>query len=676
MTNYCQKFLSKIPALILLAFLIVFFVSLVLFNSFLVGSKGRLEKNLADLLNRDVQIKKLFFLPPNFIFLKDVSFYDRTTISEKKPVVYIQSINCNFSLGALIFRRSLIISYVYIHKPKMEIINFAKLLKDNITVKEKSDFLTLKDGVRIVIKKAYLNFHESKKYIKGIFFDTNLKIDRNKNIASSGHVYLDCPLNIDPLYYNFIGSSMDEELALDNLELKRGKFYVKLWGALGYNTLRLNGYSSLSGLFEDNIPKGPLSKIKEKITVILSRILRRPHFILVSRVSPINYNIFDINCLMGLSINTIDVKNLSFTFNNIPMRIKGNILLSAPFLLNFTVSSYPDQPEEFRSINLKRFDSNFKVILHEDSLSGELVFEFLKKIDSRNAEQKINVIINDFSFYPILEGGSEDYFEIRYDKMEISYMAEKILYNIAINNFESSINLKDRSFKFDSAFYDGALSGEGKIDITDEGLKNYLNLRIKNVNVNKLGYLSQDFSNVYGRLNSKIYCTNYPNTSIRGAIVIDNGHLDNLSFFVWLSDFFKIPDLTTVEFNYLTAQFFINERLKRLEKIQLDSKDVILKGHFNVGADNLVSSILSLGLSKETLQTSSKFRPLLRLIEKDVTFLNFEFQLSGLFSSMNFKWLESNFKQKLQQLLPHRLEKQLQEEIEKITQPVSESPNL
>jgi hypothetical protein len=77
-------------------------------------------------------------------------------------------------------------------------------------------------------------------------------------------------------------------------------------------------------------------------------------------------------------------------------------------------------------------------------------------------------------------------------------------------------------------------------------------------------------------------------------------------------------------------------------------------------------------LPRDLLQTSSKFRPLLKVLQSDMPFLTFDFQLSGRVEAMNFKWLESDFKKKVQDYIPNfierHIEKKVEEAINSITQ--------
>ena len=93
-------------------------------------------------------------------------------------------------------------------------------------------------------------------------------------------------------------------------------------------------------------------------------------------------------------------------------------------------------------------------------------------------------------------------------------------------------------------------------------------------------------------------------------------------------------------------------------------KDLYLKGYFRVDRKDLVSSQLSLIFSRELLRKSRKFRPLLKLLEKELTSLSFDFQLSGNLHAMNFQWLDSEIKQTIQEKMPDFFERRIERGID------------
>ena len=78
----------------------------------------------------------------------------------------------------------------------------------------------------------------------------------------------------------------------------------------------------------------------------------------------------------------------------------------------------------------------------------------------------------------------------------------------------------------------------------------------------------------------------------------------------------------------------------------------------------MVSSRLSLALPRQLLKSSPKFQLLLALIGHKITSFGFDFQLSGPLKAINFKWLESDFKQQIQKFLPDFIERGIEKNIE------------
>jgi hypothetical protein len=59
-------------------------------------------------------------------------------------------------------------------------------------------------------------------------------------------------------------------------------------------------------------------------------------------------------------------------------------------------------------------------------------------------------------------------------------------------------------------------------------------------------------------------------------------------------------------------------------------------------------------------------------MKKDAEAVNFAFQLSGLYKSPNFKWLESDFKDKIKKMLPGFMERGIEKKIERAVQSIAE----
>ena len=163
-------------------------------------------------------------------------------------------------------------------------------------------------------------------------------------------------------------------------------------------------------------------------------------------------------------------------------------------------------------------------------------------------------------------------------------------------------------------------------------------------------------------------------SDLNGNITIHDGRLNDFEFFKWLADFFSLPSLYKINFDTLSMDFFVDDNGARLDKINLDSEEITLDGYFRQYKNNLVASKISLGLPKELLASSPKFAPLLRILGGDFKLLQFDFQLSGILNAMNFKWLESDFKLKLQDSIPNFIEKKIERKIEAAIKPIYENP--
>jgi hypothetical protein len=154
-------------------------------------------------------------------------------------------------------------------------------------------------------------------------------------------------------------------------------------------------------------------------------------------------------------------------------------------------------------------------------------------------------------------------------------------------------------------------------------------------------------------------------------MAIRKGYIMNFEFFKWLADFFNLPSLKRVDFGRATTNFTVNEKGASLLKMRLESQDVNVKGYFGLGQDSMVSSKLFLSLSRRKLKESPKFTPVLRLVSPELNSLSFDFQLSGNLNTMNFQWLESTFKNELQDAIPGFIQRKIERTVEEAISTIS-----
>ena len=96
-----------------------------------------------------------------------------------------------------------------------------------------------------------------------------------------------------------------------------------------------------------------------------------------------------------------------------------------------------------------------------------------------------------------------------------------------------------------------------------------------------------------------------------------------------------------------------------------------ISGYFDFDNEGLVSSKLFLALSQDLLRRSPKFKPVLKMFEEDEPYLGFDFQLSGNMSAMNFQWLPSEVKSKIQARIPDFIERSIERNVDAMMEPSS-----
>ncbi len=624
--SYLRKYLFRLLLFCLPTLIVIILIASTLFNYFLASAKGTIEQNLSEIFNQEILIEKISFSCPNFITIRNFSI--RKIGSEREsPPILIEKGRCIFSLWMLIIKGDFVIKKIEIDNPSIDYF----FVRDNF-----EDFLGAirsldqKQPLRLQIKRACLNLIQREMPQRWITFDAGFIIHSRRSIISWGLIDLE---NVIKMNYNLRVLMTKEGFMIEALDIESSQFTLKLWGVLENNVLTLNGSSSFSK-FSD-------------------------------------LSIHDLACAIKFNLPTISIENASFSLKNLPFALKGTVSFAQSPMLNLKFTSFPKQPEEIRLNNPKRFDMDIAGMLKKGKFNGTVNLYFLRATRGRSYLEKVETIFKNLTFFTT----QNKMIKMSFEEATVAYASGSNLYNIFLKDYSCLLHFENNLIKFvnlDSAIYDGFLEGEGSLRTNHMPFRASFDINITDVSADKLHNLLPYCSKIYGSLSSRIHYTNYPGLNLTGELVIKDGLLDNIIFFNWVEDFLKVPSLNRISFDKLLAKFIIDDEHTSLEGIHLESEKVGFEGYFTLYENDLVSSKLSLSISKGLLMESSKLRRLFNYLAKDISYLTFNFQLSGFFQAMNFKWLGSDFKQAFQELLPGRIEQRLENEVERIIESISE----
>ena len=365
------------------------------------------------------------------------------------------------------------------------------------------------------------------------------------------------------------------------------------------------------------------------------------------------FHLLDFNGKGQVELPSVHIEQLAFSLNNVPFRIKGDVRLENPASFDLLVSCYFSNLKEASQENLKKIDLKITGALGGKVFTGDALFDldFVKKTKGTVPLEQLRCDFKGlglgFDKFPLMG--------LSFKKADLFCKTDTNEYRLSLEDFDSSVQLKNKRFKrirFKSRLYDGFLYGQARFETGKVLPKITAVVRARDCSANRLEGLLIHFSKVFGRLTSTMYFRNVPALDLRGRVNIQKGYLNNFEFFKWLAQLFDMPQLTRIDFRKASSRFSVNAKGAGLSDINLDSPDVNLSGYFSLGENNLVSSKLSLTFARPLLEQSPKLTPLLRLLDKELGSLCFDFQLSGMLHKMNFRWLQSDFKDRLQKAIP------------------------
>jgi hypothetical protein len=462
-----------------------------------------------------------------------------------------------------------------------------------------------------------------------------------------------------PLAYNCELFSTKDGFEVEKLEIKRHNIYSKLWGNYRGGTLQLNGFLYTGHFFAE----APGLRYRQKIFDQNLGFTRKDLSAKVIGSSPLDLNIFDIACTAKIAYPKIEIKPLSFSLGNVPLSINGEFILGDPVQADLLLQSFPDK-HDGRDSDRRFFDVSAQGVLRQGIYNGKCIFDYAGKSGQSVVPGRVVLDFKNLEFHY----AHDDSLKMSAEKINFSQTAKTYKRDLEFSNFNARFGLKDektKTFSLDSRLYDGLASADGHLDLSGSQAVWDLDTVVRAVTAAKLASLVKQFGDIEGRLNSRFHWHWDQSSMLKGRIAVKGGKLNDYDFFVWLAGTFGLEELRRVNFDFLSLGFFIDDTALKLDNINLKSKRIAARGYYGVNR-GMVASKIALAIPRDELAKSEKFKPLVKLVGRNMPLFDFDFQLSGPAEAMNFKWLDSEFKDKLKKAIPGFVERGIERQVEMI----------
>ncbi len=582
--------------------------------------------------------------------LKNVSLFENNS-PNRVPILKSDSIFIKFSFFNIFTKRQLTLKNILINESKINKSHILSTVKDLVIHQADKP---LPNDLKIEINNAQLMSNASNSIQDT--FSTNVQIKLNdKYILAHGSISKIFSENLNPLNFNFKARKTFNGLFIENIKLTHENIDTNVWGTLHKNQLQLKGYSLLK-LHN----KQRKSSIKQKPQNLLSSITKENNPIGLPFVDVF---LLDLESNLTLTSEKININNLSFKLNDIPIVTTGYISLkdTIDFYLESKITQ--SQTKNFEKFPFAKIEIQSLGSLNNKLLTLNNKTRILFTPKTRINEIEISLknlqanILPLTSFRSIIENTK---FNIKTNKQNYSTSIDQLRFHTQLSkNNEYNI-------KFQTSLYNGFVRGSIQLpkSLNSKKLKTFIDF--KNIETQFIYKTINSFPNIKGKLSGKVRTKMSPSLKFDGNASITNGTIYDNDFFGWMANYFDLPELEEVNFEALSLKFSGTSESAEFDNIFLKSNEFGIKGHFYINENRFVNSQVSLFFQRDFLKQSKKLKRLTKLVAQDINPLDFNFKLSGNIAAVNFQWLYSDFKKSLEERIPKRYQKKIEESIEDI----------
>ena len=640
-------------------------------NTFLSTLKNSVATIANDELTYTFAVQDLVYKFPNKIIAQDILIHP----PDHKEIVVVRmpKVEAKFSLSKLIFGKEAAVTKVLIEDTFFRWQNFCQFVRENhlylMEVIKKIPKADIKMKVdETVVKLVDNNFGPDHLDVDFVF-----EIDRD-DVSITGTIGMEYEphvkgrkLPIDKLVkYEFKSLWTEEAFFIDSIVFSGQNLYSKLWGKVQDDDLNMKGFCFIN-TSQSRIELAKRSKplnIIERVRLFLQ--LLKGGKTPANEMPQCNVYLTDFDVLVKTDFPQIDVERFDLRFNNAPIFLGGRIVLSDPPVFDLKTSFYPAFSNDEGMGDLKQADFYVSGKLENDAfyVDSDLKLQFADSQTEMGTLSIVDLDLNNLMF---------DFYH--YPDLQIGLKKGSALWNINGNEHEVKVSglaaatvLDDKRIKeveMKASAYEGSAEGKLLIDTGYIPFHFTAEAALKDLDAHKLKKLVEYFSKVYGRLDGDIVFRSYPGFDLKGEIDITDGHLINYDFFKWMSDTFGMISLLDVGFYKANTKFVVDPSQAGIYDIDLKAQDVQISGNFYLKKDEMASGIVSMSLSRRQIAESDNFRPILKFFEPGTAFLDFDFQISGPFETMNFRWLPNWTKERIRQRIPDFIERIIERKVER-----------
>ena len=691
MLPFRNRFLSGAVIILVLFALVVSIV----FNILLGLNKAKIIHAADTLISDRLDVGYMAYVFPNIVVIKNAVIVPSDDLDPAR-VVKFPTVTAEFSILEFVLHQNVAVQKIKFHSPYIHHGYFSDFLKRN--GKQLLDFLLQLPRVdfRVSVKDTLWDFTVgagSPDYVQLNFVFWMKKDAVWVQGAARKDKYVYAPKHKTrwprqdpagvlrgwqrqavglPLEFDFQGIWAGEGLFIDQLSLARKNIYLKLWGGLFKEKLQLNGFAFLNTYPQEEYRIVKSVKQSDRLREYLRKIQKS---VPADHFQDKDLYLMDMDCLARISLPRVDVERLNFNFNDVPVTLKGRLLLNDLFSAELDIGLDPARSKNFAMKNLNKIQwhlagaSDGKVFTSDNDIH----VSFDKAKNPNFAVAKIDSTLKGLRF--LLDRYARP--SVRLNRAETTITIGENLHKLFLEDAVISLNALQstlRLLEIKSPFCGGKLAGKFWLTTGPPAPKIDGTVVLNDVDVRQLDELFLDFAKAEGRLFGRVHLTSVPRLNLDGQFDMYNGRLKNFAFFQWLADTFNLPSLQQVDFKQVSSGFTADLDALKFKGILLSSENVNISGDFAIDKNSLVTSYLSLAFSKKLLDESAKFRPILKIFGEDIPMVVFDFQLAGRQEALNFQWMPSPHKAMIQEKIPNFVERIIERRIDEMMTPAEQPP--
>jgi len=213
--------------------------------------------------------------------------------------------------------------------------------------------------------------------------------------------------------------------------------------------------------------------------------------------------------------------------------------------------------------------------------------------------------------------------------------------------------------------YGGRVSAKGDLYFNRKEREYNLNIRLDQLDLKNIKVFYPVYCEINGNVSGQVTASHHKGGQVKGVLTAEQFQLVHFNPLDKIAEFLGLNAIKEINNAQIVVDFDLSPQESIIEQFDFDSESLAMRSNFNVNQKRWLEGFVALSMPRAKLTESKIFKRLLSIAREREEKLDFLVRVSGYADSLRTELIESTLRDTLKERLSVRIQKYIEERINK-----------